>query len=177
MLPSAPRLAARGAHRTPVKARFPTKFNPIRSAYKQKIITPEGVAYNPSPAPPTPFETPAAFLPSQDKRSYVKDSKDYPVHQMPALSPRPTRTYHLSQDDAAEIQRLRWEDPNQWTRKALAEKFGVSQAVIGMVSSSHPARASEMHARLETIKGMWNDKRARARAHRQQRKFYWLRDA
>lgn len=177
MLSSAPRLAAKGAHKGAVKTRFPTKFNPVRSAYKQKILTPEGVVYNPSPAAPTPLETPAAFLPPRDKRSYVKDRRDYPVDQMPVLNTSPRRTYHLTEHDAEEIQRLRWEEPATWTRKALAKKYGVSEAVIGMVSTPHPDRMAEMETRLETIKGMWNDKRARARMHQHQRKLFWLRDA
>lgn len=156
--------------------RFPTKYNAVRSAWKQKILTPEGVSENPSPAAPSAYETPNAFIPKSDTRVYKKEQK-WDVESMPVASPLPRRTYHLTDKDFIEIQRLRDSEPEKWTRKALAEKFGVSEFVIGLASRPNEARDAEMQERLATIKEMWTDKRARARNHRQRRKEFWLRDA
>ncbi|PRT53461.1 54S ribosomal protein L20, mitochondrial [Wickerhamiella sorbophila] len=165
------------AHKTPVKTRFPTKYNPVRSAYKQKILLPEGLVYNPSPAAPTAWETPAAFVPKSDKRTVLKDAKPYDIANMPALKTPAEKTTNLTEADAIEIQRLRNEEPEKWTRKALASKYSVSEHVIGILSKPNAERAQEMNSRLATIKSIWNDKRTRAREHRQRRKAFWLRDA
>lgn len=164
-------------HNTPVKTRFPTKYNPVRSAYKQKILLPEGLVYNPSPAAPSAWETPAAFLPKSDTRTVRKDEQPFNLSNMPILNAQAQYTSHLTEADAVEIQRLRNEEPEKWTRKALATKFGVSEHVIGILSKSSTARSQEMDSRLQTIKEIWNDKRARARDHRRRRKAFWLRDA
>jgi hypothetical protein len=162
-----------------IPTRFPTKFNPIRSAVKPGIILPKGLVYNPTPSPPTPYETPAAFLPKNDMRKVVKDAKDYNVDSMPRLSEEPAEpsNYHLSEADFIEIQRLRHEDPSKWTRSALAEKFKCSPYVISLASTPHPDRDAEMQRRLGVIKSIWDTKRSRARTDRQRRKQYWLRDA
>lgn len=166
-------------HKSSTKTRFPAKYNPDRSAFKQKFVLPAGVSYNPAPAPPTPLETPAAFLPADERaaRSFVKDAGAYDVASMPALSPAPRRTYHLTQADADEIARLRLADPAKWTRPVLAQKFKVSEFVVGMVSRPSPEHAREMQSRLETIQAQWNEDRTRARKHRKDRKQLWLRDA
>lgn len=143
------------------------------------IMLPKGLVYNPTPSPPTPYETPAAFLPKTDKRKVVKDAKDYNVDTMPQLSEEPKEPpkYHLTEADFIEIQRLRHENPDKWTLKALAEKFDCSTYVISIASTPHPDRDAEMQRRLEIIKGIWDEKRTRARRDRQRRKAYWLRDA
>lgn len=165
-------------HNVPVKTRFPTKYNPVRSAFKQEILLPAGVVYNPAPSAPTALETPAAFLPAAERqqRAFTKDANPYNVATMPAVSPAPQRTYHLKPEDVKEIQQLRSSEPFKWTRKALAKKYNVSEFVIGMVSAAPAEHQQEMSSRLTEIKGMWNDKRSRARAHRARRKNFWLRN-
>lgn len=166
-------------HNSAVKTRFPTKFNPVRSAYKQQILTPAGVSYNPAPSAPTPLETPAAFLPKRELelRSYIHENKAYNVSSMPLISKPPRRTYHLTAEDAEKIQTLRDSEPSKWTRKRLAEEFKVSEFVIGMVSKPNEAYAKEMQSRLGLIREQWDDKRSRARDQRMRRKKFWLRDA
>lgn len=166
-------------HNSAIKTRFPTKFNPVRSAFKQKILTPAGVSYNPAPSAPTPLETPAAFLPKKELelRSYIKDNRAYDVSKMPLVSKPPQRTYHLTTEDAQKIQTLRNSEPTKWTRKRLAEEFKVSEFVIGMVSKPNEEYAQEMRSRLCLIREQWDEKRVRARDHRMRRKKFWLRDA
>ncbi|GMM49838.1 mitochondrial 54S ribosomal protein YmL20 [Starmerella bacillaris] len=166
-------------HNSSTRTRFPTKYNPDRSAFKQKIILPPGVSYNPAPAAPTPLETPAAFLPPQElkARTFLKDSNKFNTSNMPQISESPKRTYHLTDEDAAEIAALRQSDPYKWTRKNLAAKYNVSEMVIGMLSTPNEEHSQEMDRRLDIIQSQWNDKRARARDHRKLRKMYWLRDA
>lgn len=163
-----------------IPTRFPTKFNPVRSAVKPGIILPKGLKYNPAPSSPTPYETPAAFLPPSDTRKIVKDAKQYNVETMPPLSeevPAQKQQYHLTMADFVEIQRLRYEDPDKWTRKALAKKFKCSLYTISIASRPHPERDTEMSRRLEVIKSIWDTRRSRARVNRQRRRKLWLRDA
>lgn len=175
---SAAQLAERQRN-SAVKTRFPTKFNPSRSAFNQQIYTPGGVSYNPAPSAPTPKETPAAFLPKEELelRAWAKDAKPVDVSTMPALSASPARTYHLTKQDAEQIQQLRQSEPYKWTRKALAEKFGVSEYVIGLVSNPNGEHQQDMQSRLSLIQAQWTERRERARDHRLRRKNFWLRDA
>lgn len=166
-------------HKSNMQTRFPTKYNPFRSAFKQKILMPKGVSYNPAPAAPTPLETPAAFLPPSEraKRVYLKDAEPYDIEKMPRLSPAPLRTYHLTPADAEEISRLRTSEPEKWTLPRLAEKYKVSTFVISMLSKPNPAYTAEMAKRLETIQSTWPEKRVQARKDRLRRKESWLNDS
>ncbi|KAA8904293.1 hypothetical protein TRICI_005519 [Trichomonascus ciferrii] len=164
--------------RKEIPTRFPTQFNPVRSASNPRIQLPKGLVYNPAPAAPTPYDTPAAFLPENDKRQIRKDAQPYDdVKYMPPLTPRQRKQYNLTEEDMIEIQRLRKEDPEKWTRKALAEKFNCSEFFISIASTPHPDRQKEMDRRLDVIKSLWNESRYRARRDRERRKQLWLRDA
>ncbi|PVH96756.1 hypothetical protein DM02DRAFT_616974 [Periconia macrospinosa] len=86
------------------------------------------------------------------------------------------KTYHLTEADIKEIQRLRSENPDHWTRVRLAEKFGCSQFFVGMVAKNHEkaTRVSEAH---EAARARWGTRRREAREDRVRRKALWGRDA
>lgn len=96
---------------------------------------------------------------------------------MPIYGGKNASTYHLSTEDFLEIQKLRLENPEKWTRKCLASHFKVSEYVIGLASEPHPDRVKEMEKRLQIIKDSWHEKKIRARQHRQVRRLFWLADA
>ncbi|ANB15688.1 mitochondrial 54S ribosomal protein YmL20 [Sugiyamaella lignohabitans] len=163
--------------REAIPTRFPTLYNPKRSASNNKIQLPIGLVYNPAPAAPSPYETPAAFLPKEDKRTVVVNSEEFPVDKIPALKEPLEKKYNLTEKDLIEIHNLRTSDPNKWTRRALAEKFSCSEFMISVASKPNPEYKKEMDERLETIKESWSPRRARARNDRQRRKRLWIRDA
>jgi hypothetical protein len=86
------------------------------------------------------------------------------------------KTYHLTEADVAEIRRLRKEDPEQWTRVRLAEKFGCSQFFVGMVAKA-PEKAAAVEKQHEDARRKWGQRRREAREDRGRRKVLWGRDA
>lgn len=155
---------------------FPTTYHPTKSASTTKILLPTGVVHNPPASAPTPYQTPSAFLPKDDpRREAVWNTKKQDVDTMPPLNER-EKKYHLTEAEIQEIQKLRLQDPETWTRKALAEKFQCSPFFISMVSTPDPARLQEMNRRLEVIKSRWTEHREIARRDRKRRREIWLRD-
>lgn len=172
------RLVSSFSKKKDVPKPFPTSFHPVRSANKTKIQLPEGVVYNPPSSAPTPYQTPSAFLPSSDaRRNAPWNQQPQDIECMPPLVEPTQKSYNLTEADIAEIQRLRLEDPEQWTRKVLSKKFNCSPFFISMVSNPASERQVEMDRRLGIIKSGWTDHRANARKDRVRRKQLWLRDA
>ncbi|SCU77582.1 LADA_0A01178g1_1 [Lachancea dasiensis] len=122
---------------------------------------------------------PRAFLPRDDpRRQFVQKIRPSEHHQAswaPALHQKKDKSYHLKPEQVAEIQRLRTENPDKYTRKVLAQKFDVSPLFISLVSSASKTRVEDMSQRLETIKKDWHPKRAIARQDREKRKELWYR--
>lgn len=164
--------------------RFPTLHNPVRSASNPKIQLPKGqLVYNPSPAAPSPYYTPAVFLPKGVER--VSNSTDprnneFPIAYMPALNPDKAckdKQYNLTEKDLIEIHQLRTSDPSKWTRKALAAKFNCSEFMIGVASKPDPSYAAHMADTLAQIKDQWGPRTLRARNDRLRRRKLWVADA
>ncbi|KAF5116166.1 hypothetical protein DV454_001799 [Geotrichum candidum] len=171
------RLVSSFAKKRDVKAPFPTTFHPTRSANKTRILLPEGVVYNPPAAVPTPHQTPAAFLPNSDPRKTAPwNSKQHDISNMPQLSDN-KKQYNLTEAEVKEIQRLRIEDPEKWTRKALAAKFNCSPFFISIASNTTVERQQQMNETLEIIKSRWTEHRKKIRADRVRRREVWARDA
>ncbi|CEP60742.1 mitochondrial 54S ribosomal protein mL58 LALA0_S01e17920g [Lachancea lanzarotensis] len=122
---------------------------------------------------------PRAFMPREDpRRKYVQTLRPrdgLQANWAPALHVQKEKSYHLKPEQIAEIQKLRLENPDKYTRKALAQKFNVSPLFVSLVSSATPGRMSEMTQRLQTIKDEWHPKRALARDDRKKRKLLWYR--
>lgn len=172
------RLVSSFTKKKDVRAPFPTTFHPVRSANKTKILLPEGVVHNPPSSVPTPHQTPAAFLPESDPRkTAVWNTVKHNTEYMPPLTEPAQKQYNVSPEDIAEIQRLRFEEPEVWTRKALAKKFNCSPFFISLVSKPTPERQAEMDRRLGVIKSQWTERRALARRDRARRHAIWLSDA
>lgn len=163
--------------RTDIPTRFPTQFNPIRSASNPRIQLPKGLSYNPAPSAPTPYQTPEAFLPKNDKRKIRYEAQPYPTEDMPPLRQPAQKNYNLTPEQIEEIQQLRLQDPVEWNRKNLAKKFNCSEFVISLVSNPPKGHIEEMDRRLSAIKSLWTETRTRTRYERERRKKMALRDA
>ncbi|KAH3671405.1 hypothetical protein WICMUC_004702 [Wickerhamomyces mucosus] len=153
--------------------RVPNVFNKIHSAGNVKPNYQPGLYHHPSPS--ISIETPSAFLPSNDPRKSLRTStKNFA--NAPALSTPREQRLNLTPKEVSEIQKLRNEDPEIWTRNSLAKKFDVSPFTISLVSSPNKSRSGEMTNRLNTIKESWGRQRYLARLDRQKRKTQWYRD-
>ena len=171
----------------------PTIYNERTSAanYKGflKAKIPAGLYYNPAQSSTMNSinsETiPVSFMPKDDPRRpfaaklHATDKLESQTAP-PVLCSKSTlnpsgKSYHLKPEQIKEIQRLRAENPEVYTRKALAAKYNVSPLFISMVSDVPKERKLEMDRRLETIKTNWHPKRAAAREDRRKRKEMWYR--
>lgn len=126
---------------------------------------------------------PASFLPKDDAgkslteqlRTEDRLKGDYAPPVLNSKSTINGKTYHLKPSDIEQIQRLRSEDPEKYTRKALAKQFNVSPLFVSIVSNASKERKLEMVSRLNHIQSNWHEKRAAARSDRKKRKEYWYR--
>lgn len=111
------------------------------------------------------------FLPKGDPRRIETAAPTAPLP--PPLKTPYEKSYHLTQEDFAEMRKLRAEDPNVWTRVKLAARFGTSQFFVGMVCEASSQRKAEMQTRLATIKGRWGGRKIGARLERRRRRAGW----
>ncbi|KAK9382409.1 mitochondrial 54S ribosomal protein mL58 [Kockiozyma suomiensis] len=153
---------------------FPTRFNPRSSANTARPVLPSGLTFNPPPSAPSPFDTPDIFLPLHERRK-IETAPSMEVLPPPLRAVVPKK-YHLSEKQIDEIRRLRDEDPNRWTRKVLAEKYGCSDFFIALVSRAPKERLDEMDRRLDVIKSRWGMYKRNARLQRQKKREIWARD-
>ncbi|KAF2635737.1 hypothetical protein P280DRAFT_169832 [Massarina eburnea CBS 473.64] len=129
------------------------------------IAQPGTPLYAPTSAPSPSYPQPAAHLPPR------------PSAALPAAVRAPyEKKYHLDQNDIKEIQRLRKEDPDHWTRWRLAEKFACSNFFIGLVAKDRE-KAGRVEREHEAARGRWGTRRREAREDRGRRKALWGRDA
>src|ERR1700712_5530811 len=94
----------------------------------------------------------------------------------PALTEPTYYPRALKQEGVEEIRQLRLADPFVWTRQKLAEKFGCSNYLVGVIQKSKvagQARALE----LEAIRKRWGPGRMKAKRDRLRRIEMWRRDA
>jgi len=85
------------------------------------------------------------------------------------------KKYHVTQAQVEEIRRLRAENPKQWTRVKLAEKFQCSQYFVSLCCCA-PEIKEQRDRELAEIKSRWGRKKTEAREDRQTRKALWGRD-
>lgn len=170
-----------------------TIYNPTSSSsnykgYLKKKVQP-GIYFDPPSSSPTGsinVETiPLSFVPVNDPRrsllqqihasNKLNKASDAPPVLAGASSLNLEKTYHLKPEQVLEIQKLRKQDPNKYTRKTLAKMYNVSPLFISLISNVSKDRKSEMDHRLEIIKSNFHPKRTIARADRVKRKQLWYR--
>jgi hypothetical protein len=83
----------------------------------------------------------------------------------------------MSDADIEEMRRLRREDPETWTRSALAEKFGCTQHFVALQAAlKKPARKRALKKREEEHhekRERWSDRHQEVMAIRQRRREFW----
>ena len=147
-------------------------------SFKSTTGTQDHIIYNPPSSAPNVYHTPLKFLPKDDPRRrlhtllHPTSASTSTTSLPPAVRPVYEKKYHLKESDIAEIRRLRAEDPRQWTRVRLAEKFECSQFFVSLCCSA-PQIKDERSAELEKIKEKWGRTKTEAREDRQTRKQSW----
>ncbi|KAI4234113.1 MAG: hypothetical protein L6R40_006878 [Gallowayella cf. fulva] len=144
----------------------------------------DNVIFNPPSSSPSPYQTPAAFLPPSDpRRSLLAQSHKHanPYAQtnkrLPPSIKKPTeKKYHLKEQEIAEIRRLREEDPITWSRRKLAQKFDCSEFFVAMICEASPEKKQQEQMALDDIKARWGNRRRHAREDREKRRILWGRD-
>jgi len=153
------------------------------------------IIFNPPSSAPNVYHTPLLFLPKTDPRrkfhsaASASPSSSSPsplastpqptsshIQSLPSVRPEYEKKYHLGQEHIDEIRRLRAEDPRQWTRVRLAEKFECSQYFVSLCCSAPEVKAEQDRA-LAAIKMRWGRRKTEARELRVERKKLWGRDA
>lgn len=161
-----PPSAAPNVYHTPLKFLPPedARRKLYEAALNYSTTTAHRRQTSPVAAPGTPLSAPSHLPP--------KPSASLP----PAVRDPYEKKYHLTEADIEEIRRLRAEDPDQWTRVRLAEKFGCSQFFVGMVAKN-AEKAEKVTAEHQKAKERWGARRRMAREDRGRRKMLWGRDA
>ncbi|KAF2458530.1 mitochondrial ribosomal protein subunit L20-domain-containing protein [Lineolata rhizophorae] len=89
--------------------------------------------------------------------------------------PNYRRKYHLTRAQVDEMRRLRLEDGHEWTRGALARRFGCSETFVGIVVRN-PERGEAHRKMLEDAYRRWGRKKREAKEDRLRRRETWVRD-
>ncbi|KAL5348691.1 hypothetical protein ACLOAV_006109 [Pseudogymnoascus australis] len=143
------------------------------------------IIFNPPSSAPSVLHTPLKFLPKEDKRrqlySVAKNSTlgiDEEAKLPPAILKQNAgyQRYHLTQEDVAEIRRLRSSDPETWTRLKLARKFNCTSLFIGICCEATAEKVALEKAKIEAVKERWGPKRRMARDDRVKRREAAYRD-
>ncbi|QSZ36790.1 hypothetical protein DSL72_006673 [Monilinia vaccinii-corymbosi] len=134
------------------------------------------IIFNPPSSSPSVFHTPLKFLPQSDQRRKLLATTQERINAFsprlpPAVDPKQLKyqKHHLSEDDVAEIKRLRTNDPEKWTRRQLAKKFNCSSIFIGMITHASDDKRELERQKLEAVKARWGPTRTAARENRQRR--------
>lgn len=166
----------------PVQTQPKNKYNEARSRFNLKPVPLQGLVHNPLVSLPSPNNTPRLFLPENDPRvkvlelKFKKYSPDE-INDMPLIYGMPKeKTYNITPDVAKEILRLRNEDPNNWTVRKLAQKFGISVSAANVLSGYNKSRYHEIQKELDEVKKTWSEKKSVSRNDRRKRVQLWLRN-
>lgn len=169
------------------------RVKPDATFLPSKTETQDHIIFNPPSSSPSVYHTPQKFLPQNDPRrrlhslamnsAFVSPSRlagSLPSQQpsagtLASIRPANEKKYHLTQEQIAEIKRLRAEDPRAWTRLKLAEKFECSQFFVSLCCCA-PEIKEERDRALEAAQQKWGRRKREAREDRQTRKDSWGRD-
>jgi hypothetical protein len=139
------------------------------------------IIFNPPSSAPSVFHTPLKFLPKDDKRrqllAHSGTSGTASSLPPPVTKSKPNyQRHHLSEEDVAEIKRLRSTNPEKWTRTKLARKFNCSSLFVGICCEAIGEKKAAERTKLEAVKARWGPKRRMAREDRLKRREAVYRD-
>ncbi|KAL1889344.1 hypothetical protein Cpir12675_005835 [Ceratocystis pirilliformis] len=171
-------LAVRG-HQTTARTKRSLVLPPHKS------FTPSGesmdtIIYNPPSSAASVFHTPFKFLPKSDPRRQNNMQElfrtgprlteaDMPPRLEVAVRGK-TPSYHLTREDAREIQELRRTDPETWTIPKLAAKFNCSKVFVTICTQAPREYKDKLAKKLDVVKSRWGPRRTQAREDRVKRK-------
>ncbi|ODA80729.1 hypothetical protein RJ55_03688 [Drechmeria coniospora] len=154
-------------------------FLPDRSA---PFPAADSIIYNPPASEASPAHTPFLFLPLDDPRRLallrMRGGADAAAlgsgEEQANLPPvmryhRREPTYHLKEEDIAEMKRLRSEDPVKWSVGHLAQKFDCSPIFVKMVSPAPAGHLDWLRSKLDRKMARWGPKKTQAREDRRRR--------
>jgi len=158
------------------------------------------IVFNPPSSAPSVHHTPFKFLPKNDPRrranlpSLFESSTTISYGTAATASPSSSskapgaaehlglprllhpsykfteKRHTLSEDDVAEMRRLRVADPAANSVAALARRFDCSHLFVMMCCQAPPEHAARRREDLERVKSRWGAIRSRAREDRQRRR-------
>lgn len=147
------------------------------------------ILYNPPSSAPSVYHTPFKFLPKSDPRrrqnltslfSRASSSSSTTTAVAPGEPGAPAlrhsnyqpaaKAYHLTQDDVAEIRRLRQLDPIEWSVHRIAQHFECSPIFVMMVVRSSQEHQQQVKERVEAARSRWGAIRTKARVDRVKRR-------
>jgi len=142
------------------------------------------IIFNPPSSAPSVLHTPLKFLPKDDKRRQLLTNTPRSTIGISSSSlPPPViklkpgyQRHHLSEEDVAEMRRLRATDPENWTRIKLAKKYNCSSLFVRMCCEATKEEIEATKARMEAMKARWGPKRRKAREDRVKRREASYRD-
>lgn len=164
------------------RARSKLNVKPDPNFLPTKTEQHDHIIYNPPSSMPNVYHTPTIFLPKDDKRRAIQASlqpysQAVSAESIPAIAERKEKRYHLSQEDIAEMRKLRKEDPIKWSQSALVRKYDCSPQFAGFVIKGvSKEKAKQQRAVNEVVKSHWGVKRRTAREDRAIRKERWYTD-
>ncbi|VUC34779.1 unnamed protein product [Clonostachys rosea] len=184
-----PLTTSRG-HKTTARTKRSLKIAPHDSFLpnrSQPFPAADQIIYNPPASEASPEHTPFIFLPPNDPRreaiqrmrlsspealgsvagaSAVGNDEDLP----PAMSyPRRRAQYNLTEDDMAEMRRLRNEDPLTWSTAALARKFKCSPIIVSIAAPAPDQHKKWLKEKEERRRERWGPIKTQAREDRGRR--------
>ncbi|CAK7234750.1 hypothetical protein SCUCBS95973_009040 [Sporothrix curviconia] len=138
--------------------------------------------YNPPASASSVYHTPFKFLPKSDPRrrsnltalfKSAPASSSPSTSQAPELGHRsyaPTKQYHLTEEDVAELRRLRALDPIEWSVHRLARHFECSPIFVMLAVRSSAEHRQAKLAQAEAARARWGPIRSKARSDRVKRR-------
>jgi hypothetical protein len=164
-------------------SRTKKKLNiPPDSTFLSSKLSPQHdhIIFNPPASAPSVLHTPLIFLPKDDKRRklFGDATASTSSSELPPLVkhfPKHPR-HHLTEEDVAEIKRLRSTDPENWTRLKLARRFNCSSHFVSLCCEAKPEKIALEKEKLEMVKARWGPKRRIAREDRTKRREAVYRD-
>lgn len=158
------------------------RYNAKRSAFNLKPNPTHGLVHNPPASAPSLKKTPRPFLPAKDPRiSVLADT--YKVYSPEELQDMPLivgysqdKDYSVDGETALKIQKLRDEDPSQWTISRLAKEFGISQKTVNVIAGTNIQRRKQLDGENLQQMANWSKDKMQAREDRRKRVQMWLRN-
>jgi len=163
--------ATRLPEKPPYRAPDPLKNNP--NAVYQNLPEDLTFIHRPPPTAPSPLSyttSPASPL--------LKAASSSPTSPLPPpLRANKSQPPRVSDEDLAEIRRLRREDPVTWTRGKLAQKFNCTPYFVGLVAPAPNKARKEILKKKdgehEEARSKWGEKKAFFKDAARKRRDFW----